>query len=443
MPDVGYTYGYTYIEQITTNLTEVARALGEDDAAQARIKEYEDRIAELKQRVIDAGLTDKPVSVIRLAQFGYSVRIGTSESIAFRALGIAQPKGQQNPDDFSVELSLENLNILNEAHTVFIYVDDNAGAERDIVMQNAVWQGLEPVKAGRVFEVNSGIWNSIDIIGLQRTAADCSGSSTTSRRCSSSPPRLSESQPMPLTPVDAWSPAEGLHAPPVLVGGPGPDDGDRWFRLSDLADLDSGLIDGLIDDVTESRGYRDGQARGGGLALLTAGIGMGAALRTFDGVSVPVLDPATTWVDISEYGNARTVRVEEAQFIAPSILAVRSMLEGALGPLYDALRERTRFPVVAQWAQFTSHLAYMFVESPAVTTGDATAFLDEWCAEGVWARARPRVTDLESDTGPISYVTRRVCCYNFRGRGGHYCSSQCPLVPSEEREQAARDRLAQ
>lgn len=172
-PTFGYEYGYAYIEQITKNLTEIARALGRDDEAQKRIQEYEDRVEELKARVSAAGLTDKPVSVIRLGQDGnYSIRIGTSESIAFRALGIAQPEGQQNPDDFRIDLSLENLNILNDAYAVFVYVDDNARGERDAVMGNPVWQSLEPVQAGRVYEVNSGIWNSIDIIGLQRILDD-------------------------------------------------------------------------------------------------------------------------------------------------------------------------------------------------------------------------------------------------------------------------------
>jgi ABC-type Fe3+-hydroxamate transport system substrate-binding protein len=123
--------------------------------------------------VIDAGLADKPVSVVRLSQdANYSIRIGTSESIAFRALGMAQPGGQQNPDDFRVELSLENLNVLNDADTVFLYVDDNAASELETVTQNAVWQSLEPIQNGRVHQVNSGVWNSIDIIGLMRILDD-------------------------------------------------------------------------------------------------------------------------------------------------------------------------------------------------------------------------------------------------------------------------------
>ncbi|MPZ99549.1 MAG: ABC transporter substrate-binding protein [Dehalococcoidia bacterium] len=173
LPTFGYQYGYTYIEEITLNLTEVARALNRSERAQELIDQYEERVAGLRQRTSDAGLADKPVSVIRLSQDGnYSIRIGSSESIVFRALGIAQPEGQRNPDDFSIEVSLENLNLLNEADTVFVYVDDNAASEQSVVTENAVWQSLEPVRNNRVHFVNSGIWNSIDIIGLMHILDD-------------------------------------------------------------------------------------------------------------------------------------------------------------------------------------------------------------------------------------------------------------------------------
>lgn len=173
VPTFGYTHHYVYIEQIVSNITEVARVLDREERAQELVEAYEERTAELRQRVADAGLGDRPVSVVRLSQDGnYSIRIGTSESIAFRALGIAQPESQRNPEDFRIDLSLENLNVLNEADTVFLYVDDNAAAEFDAVTSNAVWQSLEPVKNGRVHRVNSGIWNSIDIVGLMRILDD-------------------------------------------------------------------------------------------------------------------------------------------------------------------------------------------------------------------------------------------------------------------------------
>lgn len=54
---------------------------------------------------------------------------------------------------------------------MFLYVDDNAAEERAL-LESPLWLGLEPVQAGRVFEVNSGVWNSIDIIGAMRVLDD-------------------------------------------------------------------------------------------------------------------------------------------------------------------------------------------------------------------------------------------------------------------------------
>lgn len=170
VPTYAYTHHYTYIEQIVGNLNHVARALRREEQAQQRIREYEDRVAALKARVEQAGLADKPVSTIRVFQDGrFSVRIGTSESIAFRALGIAQPEDQQNPDDFAITLSTEQLNVLNASYALFVYVDDTAATNLET---NPVWQSLEPVQNGRIYPVDSGVWNSIDIVGLMRILDD-------------------------------------------------------------------------------------------------------------------------------------------------------------------------------------------------------------------------------------------------------------------------------
>lgn len=173
LPTFCYDYWYSTEEEIKRNLTEVARVLGRDAEARQVIQQYDQRVQDLKAKVEQAGLTDKPVSVIRISEGqDYSIRIGTSESIVFRAIGLRQPEGQRNPEDFSIEFSLENLNILNQAHAVFVYVDDNAKGQESAIFDTVVWKGLEPVKAGRVYSVNSGIWNSSDLIGAMRIMDD-------------------------------------------------------------------------------------------------------------------------------------------------------------------------------------------------------------------------------------------------------------------------------
>lgn len=168
VPTFGYEYNYAYLEQIEKNFTEVARALGREDVAEERLSDLHARMDDLKERVAAAGLDDKPVSVLRVGEDGWrSIRIGTSESIAFRALGIAQPAGQRDPDEFSIDISEERLDVLESAHTLFVYVDDTAPGEREKVEASPLWAGLPAVEADRVHEVSSGVWNSIDIHGFE------------------------------------------------------------------------------------------------------------------------------------------------------------------------------------------------------------------------------------------------------------------------------------
>lgn len=167
VPSFAYQYGYVYIEDITTNLAEVGRALQKESAADTLIAQFRQRAAELRARVEAAGLANKPVSTVRLSAEGnYSIRIGSSESIAFRALGMSQPEGQRDPEEFRIDLSLENLTILNSADSLFVYVDDNAPEERDRVLTSPLWATLRPVQEGKIHFVDSGIWNSLDLTGL-------------------------------------------------------------------------------------------------------------------------------------------------------------------------------------------------------------------------------------------------------------------------------------
>lgn len=167
IPTFGYVYHYVHLEDIKRNFTEVARALNHEDEAAEIVADLDERIAGLKARVEAAGLTDKPVSTLRVMDDGtFSIRIGTSESIAYRALGIAQPKGQTDPEKFSIDISPEKLSLLDSAHTLFVYVDDTAEGEKDKLTASPLWKTLPAVKEGRVHFVSSGIWNSIDIVGM-------------------------------------------------------------------------------------------------------------------------------------------------------------------------------------------------------------------------------------------------------------------------------------
>lgn len=173
VPTFCYEQNYVYEEEIKQNLRDVALALGLEANADDVLAQFDQRVADLKQKVLDAGFDEKPVSVVRIHGNGnYSIRVGTSESIIFRAVGIPQPPDQQDPEDFSLELSLERLDLLNQAYALVVYIDDTAPVTPEEILNSNVWGLLTPVRENRVIFVSSGVWNSIDILGAMAIMDD-------------------------------------------------------------------------------------------------------------------------------------------------------------------------------------------------------------------------------------------------------------------------------
>ncbi len=157
-----YAYGYTTMEEIETNMTEVGRALGMETEAAAEVAELEHRLVEMADRVESNGLTDSPVSVLRVTGDGYSVRFGTVESALMRALGMARPENQQHYQDFAFDLSPENLLDI-DAYGIFVYVDTDGADTYAQLEANPLWSQLEAVQNDRVWLVDGGVWNGISL----------------------------------------------------------------------------------------------------------------------------------------------------------------------------------------------------------------------------------------------------------------------------------------
>jgi iron complex transport system substrate-binding protein len=169
LPTFCYEYDFTYEEQIKNNVLELGRALNLDEEARAVIARFDQRVADLRQKVVAAGFNDKPVSVVRVFDANsYALRTGTLESMIFRAIGIPRPAGQQDPTRTQVDFSAENLNVLNEAYALVVYADDDdyrggqARVTETMIRTHPLWQGLTPVRAGRVVFVQP--WNGADIL---------------------------------------------------------------------------------------------------------------------------------------------------------------------------------------------------------------------------------------------------------------------------------------
>lgn len=168
-----YAQDYVYEEDIKANVEAIGRALDDESKAREVIADFDQRVAEMREKVVEAGFDSRPVSVLRVfADGGFSLRIGTSESIIFRAIGIPQPEGQQNPEDFSISVSAENVRILNDAYALIIYIDSNSDQTPETLLREEIWSTVTAVKEERVVFVDSGVWNSIDIIGATEIMND-------------------------------------------------------------------------------------------------------------------------------------------------------------------------------------------------------------------------------------------------------------------------------
>jgi iron complex transport system substrate-binding protein len=157
-----YEYGYATMDQVRRNLTHVAEALGLEDRGTDVVDELVARVADLAARIEAAGLSDDPVSIVRVLPDGYSVRFGTVPSALMRDLGISRPANQQDHEEFAFDLSLENVDQI-DGYGIFAYVDTDAGESMRALEENPLWAQLDAVQSGNVWVVDSGVWNGISV----------------------------------------------------------------------------------------------------------------------------------------------------------------------------------------------------------------------------------------------------------------------------------------
>ena len=168
LPTFCYEYDFIFEEQIKNNVVELGEGLNMPDEAQELIQRFDERVADMKRKVTDAGFNDKFVTVVRVFDANnYGLRIGTLESVVFRAIGIPQPPGQDDPTQGQISISAENLGILNQSYALVVYADDDdfhggrSSVTEDLLRDHAVWQSLTPVREGRAVFLPP--WNGADI----------------------------------------------------------------------------------------------------------------------------------------------------------------------------------------------------------------------------------------------------------------------------------------
>lgn len=148
------------------NIRLLAEALGQEDLAEARIANYEDRANKVGDAIRAKQGRNPTISVVRF--IGPENRLYQKESfsgIVLEDVGLARPPSQ-DVDDFAVAVSEERIPDA-DADRIYITVSDRdeARAARDRFFTNPLWERL----SGEVTEVSDEVWGLA--VGLQGAQA--------------------------------------------------------------------------------------------------------------------------------------------------------------------------------------------------------------------------------------------------------------------------------
>lgn len=131
----------------------IAKAIGKEKEAEARVKQHDQIMADLKKQVEAMGSKKVLIGVAR--KDGFDVH--TSDSYAGQVMTeMGFQNAISNTDEPYVELSLETLTTL-DPDVIFIATDDSE-AITNKWKETPVWKNLKAAKNNQVFMVDRDIW---------------------------------------------------------------------------------------------------------------------------------------------------------------------------------------------------------------------------------------------------------------------------------------------
>lgn len=140
-------------------LREFGKMLGKEDEAEKWITQWDEKVAQNKQKVVDA-VGDKTVSLLQPYAKGiyvYGDSYARGGEIIYTEFGLkAPPKAQEEAVDNGPGYASVSLEVLPEYAGDYIFTSKWAGdtAENN-VSESTIWKELPAVKNGTVFEVDS------------------------------------------------------------------------------------------------------------------------------------------------------------------------------------------------------------------------------------------------------------------------------------------------
>lgn len=150
-------------KEMTTTFHEIAKAVGKTDKADEVMNELDKKYEEAKAKIDGADLKTKDV-ILTLAYSGPQapeIRVFTPNSMASQIIEKIGLKNVHVPDQFEVfgssTFNVEGLTKYEDANYLYI-VQDNDNVYEKQLNGNPVWQNLNFVKEGRLYELGGDTW---------------------------------------------------------------------------------------------------------------------------------------------------------------------------------------------------------------------------------------------------------------------------------------------
>ncbi|TXB71293.1 iron-siderophore ABC transporter substrate-binding protein [Paracoccus aurantiacus] len=138
-----------------------AETLGLSEKGEEVIAAYEAKVAGLREKLGDK--TQEKVSVIRFTPGQIRIyQLDSFSGVVLKELGFHRPPNQ-DVEEFAIRTGKESIPDMDGDRIFYFTYDTGNGdgvALKDEALSDPLWQSLSAVKAGRVHEVDDGIWNT-------------------------------------------------------------------------------------------------------------------------------------------------------------------------------------------------------------------------------------------------------------------------------------------
>lgn len=142
------------------NLQKLGVLLNQEEAARQALEQYDRKMEEAKQQL--GSLPSEKTAILMQARDEKNFQLFGPNF--YGGITLYQTLGFQKPDVLQGEYEPYSMEALAELQTVdYIFVISGQGRAKPPV-DNPLWQSMDAVKAGRVFEADSGHWFNDNII---------------------------------------------------------------------------------------------------------------------------------------------------------------------------------------------------------------------------------------------------------------------------------------